>query len=322
MKNMDAILVTLARAWHRRGRAPRRDIVLAFIADEERGGEHGSQYLIERHPGRFADCTAAISEVGGFSVTINDAARLYLIQTAEKGLHWLMLRAHGAPGHGSMVHTDNAVVTLSEAVSRIGRYQFPVSLTPEMTSLLRTLSDVVGTDLNPEQPETWLPRFGGLARMIGAALRNTANLTGLRADSRAPNVVPGDAQAGLDMRFVPGGEESTLATLRELAGDRVDIETIYRADAVASPYETDLVEAMGRVLVQEDPAARPAPFLLSAGTDAKSFARLGLNCYGFVPLKLEPGLDFAALFHGVDERISHDALHFGLRVLNRLLLSY
>src|ERR1700761_1916986 len=124
MKDMDAMTLAVVRDWARTGRVPPRDIVLAFVADEEAGGVKGAHWLVDNHPDLFADCSEAISEVGGFSVTLRPDLRMYLIQTAEKGLGWLRLRANGKPGHGSMIHEDNAVTVLADAVSRIGNYKF------------------------------------------------------------------------------------------------------------------------------------------------------------------------------------------------------
>ena len=86
-------------------------------------------------------------------------------------------------------------------------------------------------------------------------------------------------------------------------------------------FDGPMVDAMVAALKAEDDAARPVPFTMSGGTDAKSFQRLGMRCFGFSPLRLPPDLDFASLFHGVDERVPVEALRFGCRVLHRLLLS-
>src|SRR3712207_2665423 len=121
MKDMDAMVLSLVRDWARTGVRPPRDVVLAFLADEEAGGTLDARWLVDEHPDLFADCSEAISEVGGFSITVRDDLRLYLVQTAEKGLAWMRLTAGGKPGHGSFVHDDNAVTRLAEAVTQIGR---------------------------------------------------------------------------------------------------------------------------------------------------------------------------------------------------------
>jgi acetylornithine deacetylase/succinyl-diaminopimelate desuccinylase-like protein len=318
MKDMDAMVLALVRDWARTGRKPPRDIVLAFVSDEEAGGRQGAHYLVDNHPDLFADCTEAISEVGGFSVSLGESARAYLIQTAEKGIGWLRLKATGRPGHGSMVHDDNAVTRLAAAVSRIGAHEFPIVITDTVRATIEGLAAVTGMDLDPDDVENWLPKLGPAARMIGATIRNTANPTMLEAGYKA-NVIPSSAEATVDARFLPGQEDAMLAEIDELLGDGVTREFLVRDIAVETGFDGALVEAMSAALRAEDSGAVPLPYLMSGGTDAKSFSTLGMRCFGFSPLLLPPDLDFMSLFHGTDERVPLDGLRFGVRVLDRLL---
>jgi acetylornithine deacetylase/succinyl-diaminopimelate desuccinylase-like protein len=318
MKDMDAMTLALVREWARTGRKPPRDIVLAFVSDEEAGGRLGAHYLVDNHPDLFADCAEAISEVGGFSVSLDADRRLYLIQTAEKGINWLRLRATGRPGHGSMVHPDNAVTELAAAVSRVGAYQHPLVITDTVRRMVEAIAAATGMDLDPDNPDAWLPQLGGLARMIGAVIRNTSNPTMLQAGYKA-NVIPSSAEATIDARFLPGQEDAMHAAIDELIGEHVEREFIVQDIAVETSFDGALVDAMCAALKAEDSGAHPIPYLMSGGTDAKSFSTLGIRCFGFAPLLLPPDLDFAALFHGIDERVPVPALKFGVRVLDRLL---
>jgi len=318
MKDMDAMTLALVREWARTGRKPPRDIVLAFVSDEEAGGRQGAHYLVDNYPDLFADCTEAISEVGGFSVSLDESTRLYLIQTAEKGMNWLRLRATGRPGHGSMVHDDNAVTRLAAAVSRIGAHEHPVVITDTVRSMVEAIAVTTGLDLDPDDPDAWLPQLGGMARMIGAVIRNTSNPTMLEAGYKA-NVIPSRAEATIDARFLPGQEDALLAAIDDLIGEGVEREFIVRDIAVETSFDGALVEAMSAALRAEDSGAHPVPYLMSGGTDAKSFSTLGMRCFGFSPLLLPADLDFAALFHGIDERVPIEGLRFGVRVLDRLL---
>ncbi len=328
MKDMDAMTLALVREWARTGRRPPRDIVLAFLADEEAGGRQGGHWLVDHRPELFADCSEAISEVGGFSVTVHrdmlgsqaprGDLRLYLIQAAEKGMGWLRLHAQGRPGHGSMVHDDNAVTRLAAAVSRIGAHEFPVQLTDTMRRFLTDLAEITGLDIDPDDPEPALPKLGGMARMIGASLRNIANPTMLQAGYKT-NVIPSTAEATIDTRFLPGQEDALLATIDELIGEGVTREFVNRDIALETPFDGPLVGAMSAALRAEDPDGHPVPYLMSGGTDAKSLSRLGIRCFGFSPLRLPPDLDFSALFHGIDERVPIEGLRFGVRVLDRFL---
>jgi acetylornithine deacetylase/succinyl-diaminopimelate desuccinylase-like protein len=154
--------------------------------------------------------------------------------------------------------------------------------------------------------------------MIGATIRNTANPTMLEAGYKA-NVIPSRAEATIDCRFLPGQEDAMLEAIDELLGDGVTREYLVRDIAVETSFDGALVDAMSAALRAEDEGAYPLPYLMSGGTDAKSFSTLGMRCFGFSPLLLPPDLDFMSLFHGIDERVPLDGLRFGVRVLDRLL---
>ncbi|TNM70222.1 M20/M25/M40 family metallo-hydrolase [Streptomyces sp. NP160] len=323
MKDMDAMLLAVVRDLVRRGERPPRDLVLAFMADEEAGGVKGAHWLVDHHAGLFEGVTAAVSEVGGFSTTIgtgSSAQRTYLLQTAEKGIAWLRLVAHGRAGHGSQVNTDNAVTRLCEAVARIGSHPWPVEVTPTVRAFLDGVTDITGVEFDPADPSALLDQLGTTARWVGATLRDTANPTLLEAGYKH-NVIPGTATALLDCRFLPGHEERLVETVRELAGEGVEVQDVHRDVALETDFAVPLVDRMVEALHAEDPGARVLPYCLSGGTDNKSFSQLGIPGYGFAPLRLPAGLDFAGLFHGVDERVPLDALRFGTRVLQRFVAS-
>jgi acetylornithine deacetylase/succinyl-diaminopimelate desuccinylase-like protein len=318
MKDMDAMILSVVRDRMRTGRLPARPVVLAFLADEEAGGLLGSHWMVDHHPDLFADCTEGISEVGGFSLTVRDDLRLYLVETAQKGISWIRLSVTGTAGHGSMVNDDNAVSELSRAVARLADHRWPVRLTATVRELLAELADAFGTGVDPEDEAALQATLGGLAAIVGATLRNTANPTGLRAGYKH-NVIPARAEAFVDGRFLPGFEAEFEATLDEVLGSRVRRETVVRDIALETPWSGSLVDAMRASLLAEDPGARAVPYCLSGGTDAKAFSLLGVRGFGFSPLRLPPDLDFAAMFHGVDERVPLSALTFGARVLDRVL---
>jgi acetylornithine deacetylase/succinyl-diaminopimelate desuccinylase-like protein len=318
MKDFDAMTLAVVRGWQRTGYVPPRDIVLAYTADEEAGMEYGSQFLVREHADLFEGCTEAIGEVGGFSYTINDDLRLYLVETAEKGIDWLRLHAKGRPGHGSFVHDDNAVTALAEAVAAVGRHKFPMVVTPTVRSFLEQVSEALGVELDPDEPELAIAKLGPIANLIGATVRNTANPTRLQAGYK-DNVIPGKASATIDCRTLPGQAEIFLEQLRGVIGPDIEIEHISQQGALETGFDGALVEAMGAALRAEDPGARTVPYMLSGGTDAKAFSTLGIRCFGFAPLKLPADLNFSALFHGVDERVPVEGLQFGVRVLDRLL---
>ncbi|MDP3893148.1 M20/M25/M40 family metallo-hydrolase [Nocardioides sp.] len=317
MKDFDAMLLSVVRARTRAGRLPQRPMVLCFTADEEAGGHQGAEHLIEEHPDELADCTEAVGEVGGFSTTVR-GRRIYLIEAAEKGMAWMRLTARGRAGHGSMINHENAVTELAAAVARIGSYQWPVRLTPAMEVLLASVAELAGTEATPENAESLIDEFGGATRMLGAVIRNTCNPTMLDAGYKV-NVIPTEATAHVDGRFLPGFEDEFFATLAALCGEHIEIEPVSHQQPWETPYEGHLVDAMTRSILAEDPDGLVAPFLMSGGTDAKHFRKLGMQSYGFAPLRLPSDLDFTALFHGIDERVPVDALEFGARVFDRFL---
>jgi acetylornithine deacetylase/succinyl-diaminopimelate desuccinylase-like protein len=317
MKDFDAMLLSVVRARTRAGAVPERPIVLYFTADGEVGGHHGAQVLVEEYADRLEHCTEAVGEVGGFSTTIR-GRRLYLIEAAEKGMAWMKLTARGRAGHGSMINDDNAVTRLAAAVARIGTYDWPVRLTPTMETLLASVAELAGTEATPDNAEALIEEFGTAARMMGAVIRNTANPTMTQAGYKV-NVIPTEATAHVDGRFLPGYEDEFFATIAELCGEGIERSFLSHQQPWETPYDGDLVAAMSRSLLAEDPDALVAPYLMSGGTDAKHFNKLGLRSYGFTPLRLPAELDFTALFHGVDERVPVDSLEFGARVFDRFL---
>jgi len=317
MKDMDAMMLAVVRQRLREGRAPARDIVLTFTADEEAGGKWGARWLVDNHPGLFEGVTEAIGEVGGFSLTLG-RQRLYLLQTAEKGMAWLRLTARGTAGHGSMVQPDNAVTELAEAIGRLGRHEWPIRLIPSVRAFLEGACEALNIDFTPNDPSLTLSKMGAISRIVGATLRNTVNPTVLRAGYKV-NVVPQTATAEVDGRFLPGHEEEFFAELDRVLGPGVSREFIHTDIAVETTPDGDLYAAMTGALLAQDPDARVIPYCLSAGTDAKSFSRLGMRCFGFTPLQLPPDMDFSGMFHGIDERVPVDGLRFGVRVLDGFL---
>ena len=318
MKNVDAMILSIVRSWSRSGSQPPRDIVLAFFADEEAGMTYGSRWMTANHPEVFAGCSEAISEVGGFSVTVGDGKRLYFIEAAQKGIHWMRLTTKGRAGHGSMMNDENALTSLSEAVAKIGRHEWPQRYTKTVKLLFEKIALATGKKMDPDDLRPLLSEIGPTARMIGATLQNTANPTMLDAGYKA-NVIPGSATAVVDGRFLPGYENELNETIRAIVGPDIEIETISRDIALEVEFEGDLVEAMCSAILRHDPEGIPVPYLMSGGTDNKALSELGIVGYGFSPLQLPADLDFMALFHGVDERVPIAGLHFGVNVLKDFL---
>ena len=320
MKNMDAMMLGVFRLWARHGFKPERNFVIVFFADEEAGGIFGSRWMAQNHPEVFNNCNEAVSEVGGFSLTLSSGKRIYPIETAEKGIEWMKLTASGLAGHGSMVNTANAVTRLADAVSRIGNYKWPQRMTKTNEAFLRKVAELTGHTYDENNLEPIVKELGSIARMLGATLTNTANPSMLEAGYKA-NVIPQTASAVVDGRTIPGYESELMETIKQLAGEHVLVESIVSDIPLEVDFSGPLVEKMIAAVKSEDPEGIPVPYLMSGGTDNKALAKLGIAGYGFSPLQLPPDLDFLALFHGVDERVPVDSLKFGARALQTFLAS-
>jgi acetylornithine deacetylase/succinyl-diaminopimelate desuccinylase-like protein len=222
-----------------------------------------------------------------------------------------------------MRHPGNVVTELAETIVRIGRHEWPTRLTPAAQEFLEAATVALGIEPAPGQPgpdlvRQVLEKLGPLARMIGATVSNTANPTVLNAGYKV-NVVPGLATADVDGRFVPGYGDEFLEEIDSLLSAGVQREFIHHDIAVETSFDGALCDAMTSAILAADPSAKVVPYCLSGGTDAKSFSRLGIRCFGFAPLRLPAELDFFGMFHGVDERVPVDALKFGVRVLDDFL---
>jgi acetylornithine deacetylase/succinyl-diaminopimelate desuccinylase-like protein len=318
MKNMDAMILAVVRAWARDGVRPRRDIVIAFTADEEASAEDGSGFLTEEHPALFEGCTEGIGESGAFTFHDGAGGQLYPIAAGERGTGWLKLTARGRAGHGSKVNQSNAVTNVAAAITRIGEYEWPLRLTPTVRAALTELADFYGIDGALDQVDVLLNKLGPAAALVESTVRNSANPTMLDAGYKI-NVIPGEAVAYVDGRYLPGGEDEFRTTLDRLTGPDVEWEFQHREVALQAPVDSATYARMRAAVEEFAPEGHVVPYCMSGGTDAKQFSRLGITGYGFAPLKLPEGFDYQALFHGVDERVPVEALHFGVRVLDRFL---
>jgi acetylornithine deacetylase/succinyl-diaminopimelate desuccinylase-like protein len=317
MKDMVAMVLSVLSTWSREGRGPRRDLVLAFVADEEDQGEFGAQWLVDHQPGLFADCAAAISESGGYSYRVGDR-RIYPVGTAERGTSHLKLTARGRAGHGSRRNDDNAVVTLANALARLAAYRHPVRLTPTVEAFLVRTGEALGVEVDLVDVDGTLARFGPAGALAESTVRNSTTPTMLSAGYKV-NVIPGTATARVDVRTLPGTVDELMATIDTLIGPNVTREFLEHLPPVQAPIDSPWFTAMADALRAEDPEAVVVPYCMGGGTDAKAFSTLGIDCYGFAPLLLPQGYDYRAMAHGVDERVPVEGLRFGARVLDHLL---
>ncbi|MFI6025064.1 M20/M25/M40 family metallo-hydrolase [Amycolatopsis magusensis] len=321
MKDFCAMVLSVLDTFAREGRKPRRDIVLAFVADEEDRGDYGAHWLVEHHPSLFDGCAAAISESGGYTYHVPAAdgrtVRIYPVGAAERGTAHLRLTARGRAGHGSRRNHENAVIRLVAALNRIATHQWPVHLTPATRAFIEQTGKALDVPVDLSDVDGTLARLGPAAALVEAMVRNSTTPTMLEAGYKV-NVIPSVAHAQVDTRTLPDTEEDLLATVDELLGPDVTREFVAHQPPVQAPVDSPWFDAMAAALRAQDPDAVVVPYCMGGGTDAKAFAKLGIQCYGFAPLWLPQGFHYRAMAHGVDERVPVEGLHFGSRALAHL----
>jgi acetylornithine deacetylase/succinyl-diaminopimelate desuccinylase-like protein len=318
MKDFCAMVLAVVDSFAKSGRRPKRDLVLAFVADEEDKGEYGAHWLAAEHRALFEDCAVSISESGGYSyhVPATDGAivRLYPIATAERGTAHLRLTARGRAGHGSRTNDENAVVRLIGALNRIAEHRWPIHLTPAVQAFLERTGAALGVPVDLSDVDATVARLGPAGSLVTPTVRNSTTPTMLEAGYKV-NVIPSTARAQVDVRVLPGTEDELMATLDGLLGPDVGREFVAHQSAVAAPVDSPWFDAMAAALRSQDPEAVVVPYCMGGGTDAKAFSPLGIECYGFAPLWLPEGFPYRAMAHGVDERVPVEGLRFGVRVL-------
>ncbi|RSM58752.1 hypothetical protein DMH03_22845 [Amycolatopsis sp. WAC 01376] len=318
MKDFCAMVLAALAA----GVRPRRDIVLAFVADEEDKGEYGAHWLAATHRDLFDGCAAAISESGGYSYHVPAAdgrtVRLYPVATAERGTAHLRLTAKGRAGHGSRPNDENAVTRLVTALGKLAAHRWPIRLTPTARAFLERTGEALGVPVDLSDVDGTIARLGPAGALVVPTVRNSTTPTMLDAGYKV-NVIPTSAEAQVDVRVLPGTEPELLAEVDAMLGEGVTREFVAHQPPVQAPVDSPWFDAMAGALRAEDPEAVVVPYCMGGGTDAKAFSPLGIDCYGFAPLWLPEGFPYRAMAHGVDERVPVEGLRFGTRVLRHFL---
>lgn len=326
MKNMVAMSLSVILGLKASGAKLTRDLIVAFVADEEEGCTHGSRFLVEQHP-ELVQADYMIGEIGGFNLDIN-GVRYYPIQVGEKGMCQMRLTAYGDPGHGSMPRAENAVTRLGEAIGKIGRTRLPYHRTASVEANLRAIAKHQRPPTSIALPmilKPWARDFmldnvlpdPSLARTLGAILANTATPTGLEAGFKI-NTIPGTASALLDGRLLPGQtSDDLIRELREVIGGGFDFEIIRESPGREDTIDDPMFRAISENIRRHDPDGIPIPYLVPGFTDAQYFGKLGMRCYGYSPLRfpVEDNVKFSDLFHGHNERIHVEGYRWGLRAL-------
>jgi acetylornithine deacetylase/succinyl-diaminopimelate desuccinylase-like protein len=307
------------------GAKPPGDIVLAVLADEEAGGDFGAKFLVEEHTHLFDGVRYSLGEFGGFTLEIAGRS-IYPIQVAEKQICWLKATIPGRGGHGAVPQRGGTMARLGKFLSDLDRKRTPIHVTPVARAMIEGMAaavsrpnrDVLRALLRPRLTDRVLPLLGDRARPMEGLLRNTVNATIIRASEKV-NVVPSTVEVELDVRALPGfGPDDVLAEVRELVGDDIELELV-RYDPGPPAPRLDQFDILAAILRELEPAAVPVPMLQGGVTDARFFAQLGIQNYGFLPLRLPGDFRFTNLIHAADERVPADAIEFGAEAVYRAL---
>jgi acetylornithine deacetylase/succinyl-diaminopimelate desuccinylase-like protein len=324
MKDMCAMTLGTVRRWARKDVRPERDVVVAFLADEEAGGRYGSRWLVRSHPELFAGVEAAIGESGGMFRWLRHgdrSARCYPVGTAERGSMHLRLTARGAAGHGSRPASTTAVSALVDAVHRFVHHRWPIHLSPPVRAQLEGTAEALGltVDLDTDAGvEACLDLLGHAADVAKFTVRASTTPTMLAAGYKV-NVIPGTATAEIDVRCPPGYADQLEAALPGLIGDEVEFEFTSHTLPISAPMDGPWFEAIRDAVGRADPEAVVLPYCMGGGTDAKAFAQLGIAGYGFAPLGEDPQGRIRQGVHGIDERVPVASLLWGAEVLDDFL---
>ena len=331
MKGMTAIEAMTMKLLKRNNVKLKGDVLLAATADEEKGGFAGVDYLLRNHREEvFADYV--LNEGGGLGIpTLN--RNVFTVQTAEKGILWLRIRAKGVPGHGSTPDAgDNAITRMSRVIERLGSYKPLVVLVP---TVRRFLEEISREDVNlqgyvsrllahPERSDEILDELAVTEKVLADEIRPRIRMTILPtmiSGGVKENVIPSECEATFDCRVLPG--QTTAQALELVKGLLVDVgfaklsfEIVQVNEPSESPVETPLFGVIAGVLRDFEPNCGVTPVLMTGGTDSRFFRQLGSVCYGFHPMRPETASGkIERREHGIDERISVENLVFGTSVL-------
>lgn len=306
---------------------PPGDVLLCLLSDEEAGGNDGARFLVEEHAELFDGVRFAIGEFGGFTIDLA-GRRFYPIMVAEKQICVVRTTLRGPAGHGSLPVRGGAMGRLGRLLAALDRRRLPVHVTP----VVRSMVDAIAAQappaaalplralLRPSLTDRVLDTLGDRAKLFDPLLHNTASPTIVRG-GHADNVIPGQVSVDLDCRLLPGFQpDGVFEELRALAGVDMEFEVLRHDPGPSAPApDMALYDTLAGLLRELDRAARPVPLLLPGVTDGRFFARLGIQCYGFLPMQLPHEMRFMELIHAEDERIPVDAVEFGTIAIRRLL---
>lgn len=302
-----------------------RDIIFLAVADEEKGGTFGTQWMIANH---WSEIEAEyVWDEGGFGLQdFFGPTPVFTVAIAEKKDLWLKLIAHGQPGHSGMPHEDNAANILLRALGRVLALNSKYKLNPVTKMMFQEISSILPFPKSILLKNLHFPLIFRLLQSaltsdptIAAMLKDTLSITVLQAGGKE-NIIPDRAEATLDIRLLPDRTpESFLENLKIIIADnRLEIEIIqFPQSANISDVNTEFYTTLSNVIKKLVPTGITAPLLTPGTTDSCFFRREGVNSYGLFPAIINP--DELKRFHGIDERISIENLRLGTQITYEVL---
>jgi acetylornithine deacetylase/succinyl-diaminopimelate desuccinylase-like protein len=328
MKGGVAMMASALLRFLEEGRPPPGDVVLCCVADEEAGGVHGAQFLVENHPELFEGIRHGLGEGGGATQSIA-ARRFYPIMVAEKRACRLRVTLRGPGGHASRSHSGGTLASLGAMLLALDGARLPVHVTPVAASYVSAVAAASHEPmrshllqlLDTRRTDAVLDGMGREASRFDPILHNTVNATVVRSGHKV-NVIPSEAVVDLDGRMLPGFEpEQFIAEVRQVIGREPEIEVLGTGPRQEPSAQGPFYELLREVLRELEPEAVPVPLLMTGATDQRHFSRLGIEGYGYLPMRLPEGFGQETV-HAADERVPAAALAFGTDALDRVIQRY
>jgi acetylornithine deacetylase/succinyl-diaminopimelate desuccinylase-like protein len=328
MKGGVAMMLGATLALAESGQAPPGDVLFCALSDEEALGTYGAAFLADEHAEVFDGVKHAIGEFGGARQQFAGIPS-YPIQVAEKTVCWTRVTIRGPGGHGSLPMHGGAMARLGRLLTKLDERRLPVHITQVPETMIGALAGAIpehGDELkqallDPERTDVTLDALGEQGELLDAMLHNTVNATIVRGGDKV-NVIPSEIVLELDGRLVPGQTpEDLFRELRELSGDD-ELEFEAEHDPGPDVADLSLLPLLSEVLERADPGTIAVPMLLPAVTDGRLFARLGIQTYGFLPMRLPAEVTFTKLIHAADERVPAEEVRWGADRIREVLERY
>ncbi len=301
------------------------DVLLTILSDEEVGGTYGARYLVEEHAHLFEGVHYALGEFGGFTMYLG-GKRFYPIQVLEKQCSTIQATLRGPGGHGSLPMRGGTMARLARMLHALDTQRLPVHIVPVMELMIKgiagameePLQSLIFQLLDASKTDEVLDLLGPVGQTLDALLHNTVNATMIQGGTQI-NVIPSQVTVQMDGRLLPGMTlEDALTELRAVIGDEVELEVPY-FDPGQSEADLGLYETLAGILREDDPAGVPIPYMMPAVTDGRFFSRLGIQTYGFLPVRLPEDFSFMSTIHAANERIPVEAMQAGASAVYRAL---